>query len=75
MTLQELAALPVGTHVRLAWECYGQGDAHWFEHEHGVIEVAGALTSITWFEGDVSGSLIDTRSQKWAGFVGDMEVE
>jgi hypothetical protein len=69
MTLQELAALPVGTHVRLAWECYG------LEHEHGVIEVAGALTSITWFEGDVSGSLIDTRSQKWAGFVGDMEVE
>ncbi len=74
MTLQELAALPAGTRLRLSWECY-EGDAHWIEYEHGTVEVAGALPLICWLEGPVSGSLIDTKNQKWAEFVRDMEVE
>jgi hypothetical protein len=69
MTLQELAALPVGTKVRLFVEaCESKGA----QYEYGVVNSSGVTMSITW-DDDVR-NLIDTKSQSWFHFVADMEL-
>lgn len=63
MTREELAALPVGTIVKL------EGDS-----DLGEIIWAGTEVRIMWPESNCT-SVIDTRSKKWQTFIRWLEVE
>jgi hypothetical protein len=61
MTLQELAALPVGAKLRQVLPGLS---------EYGTIVVAGKQAQIAWESG--STTLLDTQSVVWAHFVADL---
>ncbi len=72
MTLQELAALPEGTKVKLDM----RPD---IGYDHGTIVRRGKTTYILW-EPEIDGttgatSIIHTEDEKWAAFVGDLSLD
>lgn len=72
MTLQELAALPVGTRVRLFIEETLVHDEITRVYDYGTIESVGVPTHVAWDGGPLL--YIDSKSPGWSDFVGDMEV-
>jgi hypothetical protein len=70
MTLQELAALPEGSHVRLFVQEDSTGRR---AYVNGTIVLAGLMPNVMWNDGGAT-SIIDTKSRVWTRFVGDMEL-
>ena len=66
MTLEQLAALPEGTKIRLWLDQYT---------EYGVVLGAGAIVRIEWGGDYEATSLIDTKSMTWAKFVEDIDED
>jgi hypothetical protein len=76
MTPQELAALPVGTRVRLLIEdmvSLGDGEVERLgkSYEFGTVVLQSSIVHVTWDSGPAS--LIDTKSKVWEPFIADME--
>ena len=79
MTLEQLAALPEGTKVRLWMDQYTQrtefGDESIDVYDYGVVLGAGAVVRIEWHGDFESTSLIDAKSKTWEQFVRDIEED
>lgn len=76
MTLEQLAALPEGTKVRLWMDQYTEiGDESIDVYDYGVILGAGAVVRIEWHSDFESTSLIDTKSKTWEQFVRDIDED
>jgi hypothetical protein len=66
VTPQELAALPVGSIVRLEYEDCG--------FEEGEIVQAGQTVQILWPQSKCT-NVLDTNSKGWYDFIGWLEAE
>ena len=76
MTLEQLAALPEGTKVRLWLDQYTEiGDESIDVYDYGVVLGAGAVVRIEWYSDFGSTSLIDTKSKTWEQFVRDIDED
>ena len=76
MTLEQLAALPEGTKVRLWLDQYTEiGDESIDVYDYGVVLGAGAAVRIEWNGDFNTTSLIDTKSPVWAAFVSDIDED
>jgi hypothetical protein len=76
MTLEQLAALPEGTKVRLWMDAYTEiGDESIDVYDYGVVLGAGAIVRIEWGGDYDATSLIDTKSKTWEPFVKDIDED
>jgi hypothetical protein len=76
MTLEQLAALPEGTKVRLWMDQYTEiGDESIDVYDYGVVLGAGAVVRIEWRGDFALTSLIDTKSKTWEQFVRDIDED
>jgi hypothetical protein len=73
MTLEQLAALPVGAKIRLWMDRFTIQDEKTDVYDYGEIVVAGPVVTVEW-DGGYS-SYIDTKCQTWNAFVRDIDED
>ncbi len=74
MTLEQLAALPAGTRVRLWIDRCEKID----DYDYGVVSQSGSITIIKWkvdWKEDELYQTIDTKSKSWEQFVIDIDED
>jgi hypothetical protein len=78
MTPKELAALPVGTRVKLNlvpfWRDRVDDQVYDWGYDYGVINKSGVEPHIRWEEGSPSESIIYTQSDAFFALISDISI-
>lgn len=75
MTLEQLAALPEGTKVRLWMDRYTLQDEEVDVYDYGVVLGSGPVVRIEWHGDFELTSLVDTKSKTWEPFARDIDED